>query len=55
MNLAWPWQAVPLPTPDESSESVASILELPELLGIIYDATAAAPGAHENDIKCDSF
>jgi len=54
-NLRWLGRAAPLPTPgNESAESVALTLGL-ELLGTIYDATAAAPGVHGNEMKCDSF
>lgn len=55
-NLRGPGRVAPLPTlGSESAESAIFVLGLPELLGTIYDATAVAPGAHENDMKCDSF
>ncbi|KAF8556248.1 hypothetical protein OG21DRAFT_1506688 [Imleria badia] len=44
-----------VPFDSEATVAVASTFGLPELLGTIYDATAVAPGVHENEMKFDSF
>lgn len=38
----------------DAAESAASTFGLPKRLGSMYDATAVAPGVHE-DMKFDSF
>lgn len=55
-NLPWAGRVASLSIPDSGAAvSAASTLGLPELLGSRYDATAVAPGVHENEMKFDSF
>ena len=49
MNLRWAGRVALFDS--EAAVSAASTLGL----GIIYDATAVAPGVHENEMKFDSF
>lgn len=53
MNLRGAGHVVPFDS--EAAVAVASTFGLPELLGTIYDATAVAPGVHENEMILDNF